>query len=770
MPNLLHSPLVTGLAQPASSATVLFCTGVSPLPFEDSAGSPPPSAFGSYRVLHQIGSGVLGPVFRTYEPQVDRLVAVKAFKLELVPEDVARLADALRRLAANPTTHPGIVRILDAGLEGTSPFVAMEYASGESLDVALRDFTPGLGRALPVLIDIGRAIDAAWAEGRGHGALHPRDVIVSTGVDTRITGFGIISALESIGAKGPVRRPYTAPERAAGAAWGIRADVYSLGAIAHELLTGRRPLGSGEQDGTLAPELSPEQRVNVRRVIGAALAELPQDRYENAGAFVAALEAIARGEAAIVPAPLVAQRTAPAMKQPLSGPTAPAAAAARVVQPEQTAPKAQVDRAAPTPKTWHPTPPDAPRPAAASVKAPESRPAAARASTDAARSSDRPKPPESSRAAMAMVADSDERSGGAVTPAADIAPTDKPEAEFLSERTLKPGFAAPLGAATVPTPAVPPPAPAPPPVVVAPASVPPPHAPPPKPVAIAPAPPVSSVAYAGNTRITTIGLSASQPTFSTRNAALDSEPSFPWVAFAAAAIACLVVGGVIGYGLGVRRVENVVTGVTTAPPGSRTTTDVPIAAEPPQKPPATPAGPEPPPAGATAAVQKPDDQPVAPAARAADVRGRIVVRSTPSGAIVRVDGRLHGETPITIRDLALGAHTLQVARPGFVPRTEQVSLTRAAPSQTMTVELTAGVSTGNPSATTGSVFVDSRPRGARVTIDGRDAGVTPVQIPEVTLGRHTVSFELAGYKGLSAEVVVTPKTPARVSVSLEQIR
>lgn len=370
---------------------------------------------------------------------------------------------------------------------------------------------------------------------------------------------------------------------------------------------------------------------------------------------------------------------------------------------------------------------------------------------------------------MAMVADSDERSGS--LPAADIAPTDKPETEFLSERTLQPGFAAPLGASKVTTPAVPPPAPAPPPVVVAPASVSPPPAPPPMPVAIAPpAPPVSSVAYAGNTRITTIGLGASQPIFSTRNAALDSEPSYPWAAIVAVAIACLVVGGLIGYGLGVRRVESVVTGVTTAPPGSRTTTDVPIAAEPPQKPPATPAGPEPPPPGPTAAVQKPDDQPVAPAARAADVRGRIVVRSTPSGAIVRVDGRLHGETPITIRDLALGAHTLQVARPGFVPRTEQVSLTRAAPSQTLTVELTAGVITGNPSATTGSVFVDSRPRGARVTIDGRDAGVTPVQIPEVTLGRHTVSFELAGYKGLSAEVVITPKTPARVSVSLEQIR
>ena len=217
--------------------------------------------------------------------------------------------------------------------------------------------------------------------------------------------------------------------------------------------------------------------------------------------------------------------------------------------------------------------------------------------------------------------------------------------------------------------------------------------------------------------------------------------------------------------------ETVVTGVTSAPPGSRTTTDVPIAAEPHQKPPATRAGITPP--GPTAAVRSlKTGSAVAPAARAADVRGRIVVRSTPSGAIVRVDGRLHGETPITIRDLALGAHTLQVARPGFVPRTDQVSLTQAAPSQTHDRRAHRRVSnTANPSATTGSVFVDSRPRGARVTIDGRDAGVTPVQIPEVITrpASRSVSNWLATSR-LSAEVVVTPESPARVSVSLEQIR
>ena len=699
------------------------CTGVGPLPFEDSVGSTFPSAFGTYRVLHQIGSGVLGPVFRTYEPQVDRLVAVKAFKLDLVPEDVARLADALRRLAANPTTHPGIVRVLDAGLEGTLPFVAMEYASGESLDVAMRDLGHGLGRVLPVLIDVARAIDAAWAEGRGHGALHPRDVIVSPGTsDTRITGFGIISALESIGARPPVRRPYTAPERVAGDSWGIRADVYSLGAIAHELLTGRRPLGSGEQDGTLPPELTPEQRVNVRRVVGAALAEHPKDRYETASAFVSALEAIARGESAILPAAPV---TAPA--------------------PEKPAPKRGPAPVLPAPQTWHPSAPDAARPVPAAARPKEPRPAPPRATPETSA------PPERSRSVLGLTDTPPSRPAPAArTPPADVAPPLGPESEFPSERTMPPEPAPRISPPPPPAPLIPvPPLPAPP-------------------------PPVSQPP-AGSARITTFGLGATQPVFSTRSSSVEPPPSYPWGAIAAAVIASLLVGGVIGYAIGTRRVANVVSRVATAPPGTRATTDVPIANEPSPKPTAQPAAPESQPSSPAAAAATPDEQstaaaPPPAASRVSDVRGRIVVRSTPAGAIVRVDGRLHGETPITVRDLALGAHTLQVARPGYVPRTERVTLTRTAPSQTLAVQLEAGVDAANPSASKGSIFVDSRPRGARVTVDGREAGVTPVQIPEMTPGRHAVSIELTGYKTISTDVTVAPKTPAKLAVTLEQIR
>src|SRR5581483_218090 len=155
--------------------------GVETLPFDESAGFTAPSAFGTYRVLHQIGSGVLGPVFRTYDPQRDRLVAIKAFRLELLPEQVARLADALRRLTGEASPKaPAIVPALDAGLEGTTAFLAMEYVAAETLDVAIRHLAPApIERALPIITQLADAIDAGWAAGVGHGALHPRDVFVT---------------------------------------------------------------------------------------------------------------------------------------------------------------------------------------------------------------------------------------------------------------------------------------------------------------------------------------------------------------------------------------------------------------------------------------------------------------------------------------------------------------------------------------------------------------------------------------------------------------
>jgi serine/threonine protein kinase len=159
-------------------------------------------------------------------------VAVKVFRLDLTPEQSAALVEELQRLVGKGINHPWIAAPIAAGLESGAAFLAQEYAVGDSLDVVLRERGP-----LPVVDvvhlvgSLADAIDAAADAGATHGSLHPRDVIFSPD-GGRITGFGIAGALLSIGARVPVRPPYSALEHPS--------DVYSLAAIAFEAMSGRR--------------------------------------------------------------------------------------------------------------------------------------------------------------------------------------------------------------------------------------------------------------------------------------------------------------------------------------------------------------------------------------------------------------------------------------------------------------------------------------------------------------------------------------------------
>jgi hypothetical protein len=188
---------------------------------------------------------------------------------------------------------------------------------------------------------------------------------------------------------------------------------------------------------------------------------------------------------------------------------------------------------------------------------------------------------------------------------------------------------------------------------------------------------------------------------------------------------------------------------------ARSETEVQVA---PTPPPSTP----PPAAVAPPAPARPET-PV----RAAAVTGRIVVRSTPPGALVTLDGRRAGETPVTLSDLSLGSHSLQVARRGYVPETRKVTLTNRAPAQTVSVPLRAGASEGPAgTAKTGSIYVDTKPRAARVVINGRLYGTTPMLVPELAPGTHTVRLELDGYTASSTSVTVRASEQSKVSVSL----
>lgn len=206
---------------------------------EDSVLYFPPEAFGPFKVLHQIGAGALGPVFRAYEPGTERLIAVKVFRLDLTPEQSAALVEQLQALVDAHITHPHIAAPVAAGLESGGAYLAQEYAVGDSLDVVLRERgAMSLADARPIVEAIVSAIEFAASRGVRHGSLHMRDVMVS-GSSVRMTGFGLVDVLSKISARKPTRRVFAA---------GDDSDLSTAGAIAFEILTGKRPSREAVQD------------------------------------------------------------------------------------------------------------------------------------------------------------------------------------------------------------------------------------------------------------------------------------------------------------------------------------------------------------------------------------------------------------------------------------------------------------------------------------------------------------------------------------------
>jgi len=568
----------------------------------------------------------------------------------------------------------------------------MEYVAGETLDVAFRHLAPApLSRALPILQTLAGAIDASWASDIGHGALHPRDVFFRAGSDeVSITGFGVVPALEAVGFRPPARRPYAAPERGIGEPATLSADVYSLGAIAHELLTRRRPAGAGPQDGGLATAVSAAYRDAVGRVLSTALAARPGDRFPTASAFVSALAAIGDHATAPVPAvgPLFAQIDQieqidlPPQAAPVDGdPSVDVELTpVNVVENWETA----FDRTEPLPVFKPQLIAESAADAAMSALAPTPAPVVADVPME--------RPPEIAATAKEW----ELRASAEAAP-----PPPDPAAVSRDRRPLPPALFSSIATET---------------------------------------PPVAP---------------------------------FPWVALVAVAVAGVTLGGVTGYQFGIRR--PLVPGFTS-PPAAPATTDA--------KPPATAPAPAtdaalPPASGAASPATKPPPVVSESAGSAATAAtGRLAVRSVPSGSQLTVNGKSHGTTPQTLRDLPLGTFTVKVARSGYVSKTEQVVLSAAAPSADVTITLVTGRASGaGPSrsgasaataAKTGSVLVDTRPQGAKVTVDGKAYGVTPLTVGALSVGRHTVRIELDGHQPIVASVTITAGTTQKLTRSLER--
>ncbi len=280
----------------------------------DAAGNAPPDAFGPFRVLHQIGAGALGPVFRAYQPEQDRLVAVKLFRIDLAPERAHQLVVQLERLIAADLSHAGIAAPLATGISDVAPYLAMDFVAADSLDIVIRDQQLSApADVVRVALQLASALDLAAAIDITHGTLHPRDVLLSAD-DARMTGIGIARALEEAGFSAPIRRPYTAPERTSGARWDRRADVFSLAALVFELLTRRRISGPGDQPSDSFAGVAGVSADTLDKVFDRALAEQPGDRFATAGDFAKAFQAAVERKRS------VAGRVGPTVRAPAPEP------------------------------------------------------------------------------------------------------------------------------------------------------------------------------------------------------------------------------------------------------------------------------------------------------------------------------------------------------------------------------------------------------------------------------------------------------------------
>ena len=767
-------------------------------------------------MLHQIGVGALGPVFRTYEPERDRLVAVKAFRLDITPEQAHALADELARAADAGLFHPSIVEPIAAGVEGSLAYNAEEYVAAESLDVAMRHYAPArIETVLPFITQLAGAIDFARTVGVGHGALHPRDIFI-TPEEVRTTGFGVVEALERVGLRAPVRRPYSPPERIAGTTWSTEADVFSLAAITFELLTGRRPAGLGAEIGQIAAADDAVARA-LHSVLARAMNDDPSRRYPTALAFASALDAASHGRSDERPSGIPS-----AVETPAAAPAEAGATLAAVAAPPSPAPQ--------------PAPTEDPLGAFAEEGAFEAEDLALEEEEKAEAAGEEEEGPEeeSEEADIALERDDDEahhqlslREMSEPAPPEPGSPMDEDSAieaeadrysgdDFLLDAAgaaSGPGLASPdefarrgssldaramddeVTAAKAPS------------RVSADELRPDTHDRRTSPTA----PPAVAAATVAAAR----GPATYGSTFGRYTSPIEDVPvpeaRSRWP-LALTLILGLIAGLAGGYALWGRS--------ATAPSASREFSEQavgrPADARPSAgaaaKPPASPA----PASGQPAAGQRPSTPPpvpgdapqssagassggaasptsgAAPSAERSPARatsGALTVRSTPAGAGVTVNGRWRGRTPLTLEKLPFGRYDVRVVQPGYQAAREAVTLSSADASRSLSVRLQQETRPSKPAAAkpvpakpapvpsparaekfTGAIYVDSRPRGASVFVDGRRVGVTPLRVPDVPIGAHVVRLELPDHQIWSVSARVTAGEQTRVTGSLERIQ
>jgi Tol biopolymer transport system component/serine/threonine protein kinase len=266
---------------------------------------------GPYQILDLLGAGGMGEVYRARDTRLDRTVAVKVLPLRFVNNAEQRARFEREARAISTLAHPRICTLYDIGEAAGAPFLVMEHLTGETLAAHLRKGPLTVARAVKIGVEIAEGLAAAHKHGIVHRDLKPGNVMLTpTGVKLLDFGLAKLGELDPGGAQvsattmGPLAdpltaegvivgsRPYMAPEQLEGKPVDARTDLWALGVILYEMLTGRRAFSGHSAIGLTAAilEREPESLVVLRpdtppaldRIVSRCLTKDPDARWFSA--------------------------------------------------------------------------------------------------------------------------------------------------------------------------------------------------------------------------------------------------------------------------------------------------------------------------------------------------------------------------------------------------------------------------------------------------------------------------------------------------------
>ncbi|HEX9725545.1 MAG TPA: TonB family protein [Vicinamibacteria bacterium] len=673
-----------------------------------------PSKVGRYAIVEAIGFGAMGAVYKAFDPLIKRTIAIKTIRLDIPPQSphyrtfIERFYHEAR--ISGTLSHPNIVTLFDIGeTEDKVPFLAMEYVEGETVSDVLNEgqrFRPE--QVIGLVSQMAAAIDYAHAKGVIHRDIKPSNIIVHEGEKVKVTDFGIAKMVDSeITHSGSLlgTPSYMSPEQAMGESLDSRSDLFSLGVVAFEMLSGQQPFPGNNVTSILYklvhadPVRPPNLEVlgllpdKWHQVFSRILSKNPADRYETGAVFVSELElclgswfGALEGETLYVPASpdreqapnepargVVEHQYRQPDQAPKSTPAAPGnlvGAESREEEDEEVVFEAGGETMKDNPAFWGSS--EATQVDAGPSPRAEVSPQRVNRESDTRRAPVSDGATRAYQAAEARAVPFDETR----TVSSDLPPTqaDVPAAH-LPTRVARPG--------------------------------------------------VGSQTLAWSMTATMTQTIASAGTLWKQKRSV--------VALVGGGLVLLVVGlAVLSLYLPGGRAQSPSTPMASST--ESVSNDLPVG---------TPAGPV-----------------DAPARRA----GILTIESEPAGASVLINGAKLGLTPLELSELEMGSYTVVVEKAGYESEEVMAELNAESPRASLSLPMRAQA---RPAPSLATVRVVSTPPGAQVLLDGKPTGTTPLDRLRARPGKRTIRLQMMGFEPWETTVQLEAGASESISAALE---